>query len=114
MFIGVAAGAFGAHGLSGYFATYTELESTYDTAVNYQVVHGLALFITAWIATRYSPSFASWAGYLFILGIILFSGSLYLLVLTRTSWLGAITPFGGIAFLIGWILLALAVWRAQS
>lgn len=114
MFIGVGAGAFGAHGLSGYFSTYPELEGTYDTAVNYQVIHGLALFITAWVATRYSPSIASWAGYLFILGIILFSGSLYLLVLTRTSWLGAITPFGGVAFLVGWILLALAAWRAQS
>ncbi len=113
MFIAVGAGAFGAHGLSGYFATYPELAGTFDTAVRYQVIHGLALFLTAWIGVRYGTTFANWAGYMFLLGIVLFSGSLYLLVLTRTSWLGAITPFGGVAFLAGWALLALAAWRAQ-
>ena len=113
MFIGVGAGAFGTHGLSSYFLTYPDLEGTYDTAVRYQMIHGIALFLTAWIAARYTASFANWAGYLFILGIILFSGSLYLLVFTRTSWLGAITPLGGVAFLAGWFLLALAAWRGQ-
>lgn len=113
MFIGVGAGAFGAHGLSNYFIRYPELEGTYDTAVRYQIIHGIALFLAAWVAVRYGALFANWAGYLFILGIILFSGSLYLLVFTRTSWLGAVTPFGGIAFLSGWVLLALAAWRAQ-
>lgn len=113
MFIAVGAGAFGAHGLSSYFSSYPELEATYDTAVRYQMIHGIALFLTAWIGIRYGASLASWAGYLFILGILLFSGSLYLLVFTRTSWLGAITPLGGVAFLAGWFLLALAAWRAQ-
>ena len=113
MFVGVGAGAFGAHGLSGYFSSYPDLEGTYDTAVRYQMIHGIALFLTAGIAVRYSASFANWAGYLFILGILLFSGSLYLLVFTRTSWLGAITPLGGVAFLAGWFLLALAAWRSQ-
>jgi uncharacterized membrane protein YgdD (TMEM256/DUF423 family) len=112
MFIGVGAGAFGAHGLSNYFLNYPDLEGTYNTAVHYQMIHGIALFLAAWVAVRYDASFANWAGYLFILGIFLFSGSLYLLVLTRTSWLGAVTPLGGLAFLAGWLLLALAAWRS--
>ena len=91
----------------------SRVRATYDTAVRYQMIHGIALFFAAWVAVRYSPSFANWAGYLFILGIVLFSGSLYLLVFTRTSWLGAVTPVGGTAFLSGWVLLALAAWRAQ-
>jgi uncharacterized membrane protein YgdD (TMEM256/DUF423 family) len=111
MFIGVGAGAFGAHGLSSYFLRYPELEGTYDTAVRYQMVHGIALFLAAWTASRYNVSFATWAGYLFILGILLFSGSLYILVFTRTSWLGAIAPLGGVAFLAGWLFLALSAWR---
>jgi uncharacterized membrane protein YgdD (TMEM256/DUF423 family) len=111
LFIGVGAGAFGSHGLSSYFLSYPELEGTYDTAVRYQMIHGIALFLAAWVAIRFNASFAIWAGYLFILGMFLFSGSLYILVFTRMSWLGAITPLGGIAFLGGWLLLALAAWR---
>ena len=111
MMAGVGAGAFGAHGLSGYFSRYPELEATFDTAVRYHMIHGLALFLAAWVGTRYVPAIANWAGYLFIAGILLFSGSLYLLVFTRASWLGAITPLGGVAFIVGWFLLALAAWR---
>ncbi|MEJ2753191.1 MAG: DUF423 domain-containing protein [Candidatus Promineifilaceae bacterium] len=114
MFIAVGAGAFGAHGLSGYFMNYPDLRGTYETAVQYQMIHGIAIFIAAWMATRYDPTFASWAGYLFLLGMVLFSGSLYLLVFTRTTWFGAITPLGGVAFLAGWVLLALAAWRAPT
>lgn len=114
MFIAVGAGAFGAHGLSSYFADYPDLEGTFDTAVRYQMIHGIALFLAAWIGARYGSNFANWAGYMFLLGIVLFSGSLYLLVLTRTSWLGAVTPLGGVAFLAGWALLALAAWRGQA
>ncbi len=113
MFLGVGAGAFGAHALSGYFSTYPQLEGTFDTAVRYQMIHGIALFLTAWVGVRYGMTVASWAGYLFLLGILLFSGSLYLLVLTRMSWLGAITPLGGVAFLASWALLALSAWRAS-
>ncbi|MFN2137701.1 MAG: DUF423 domain-containing protein [Candidatus Promineifilaceae bacterium] len=111
MLLGVGAGAFGAHGLSGYFSNYPQLEGTYDTAVRYQLIHGIALFLAAWTGLRYQAVFANWAGYLFILGIILFSGSLYLLVFTRISWLGAVTPLGGVAFIVGWALIALAAWR---
>ena len=111
MFLSVAAGAFGAHGLSGYFESYPELEKTYDTAVRYHMIHGLALFISAWAVDKWAGNFATWSGYLFILGLILFSGTLYLLVATRMRWLGAITPLGGVAFLIGWLFLLIAAWR---
>lgn len=111
MFVGVGAGAFGAHGLSNYFTQHPSLQSTFETAVRYHLIHGLALFAAAWAVTRYPGSLPHWAGYLFTLGIVLFSGSLYLLVLTNTRWLGAITPLGGVAFLAGWACLFAAAWR---
>ena len=114
MLVAVGAGAFGAHGLSSYFVAHPNLEATYDTAVQYLMIHGIALFLAAWVGLRYDASVANLAGYLFLLGILLFSGSLFLLVLTRASWLGAVTPLGGVAFLVGWGLLALATWRAQA
>lgn len=113
MFVAVAAGAFGAHGLAGYFARYPNLEGTYDTAVRYHMIHAVGLFLAAWVALRWPGPLPTWAGYLFVLGIVLFSGSLYLLVFTRMSWLGAITPLGGVAFLAGWACLFLAAWRGQ-
>lgn len=112
MFIGVGAGAFGAHGLAAYFEKYPDLEATYDTAVRYHMVHGLALFAAAWASTHWPSSWSAWAGYLFVVGIVLFSGSLYLLVFTRLRWLGAVTPLGGVAFLAGWVSLFVAAWRA--
>jgi uncharacterized membrane protein YgdD (TMEM256/DUF423 family) len=114
MFLGVGAGAFGAHGLSRYFEQYPDLSGTYDTAVQYLMIHGLALFAVAWVTSNWTGQLAIWAGYLFLLGVLLFSGSLFLLVLTRAGWFGAITPLGGIAFLAGWLCLALAAWRGQA
>lgn len=114
MFIAVGAGAFGAHGLSDYFLANPELEGTYDTAVRYQMIHGLALFIVAWIGVQYGDALATWAGYLFMAGILLFSGSLYLLVFSRIGWLGAITPLGGVAFLAGWLLLMITAIRVKA
>lgn len=111
MFLAVAAGAFGSHGLAAYFSRFPELEDTYQTAVRYHMVHALGLLIVAWADGHFSASATAWAGYLLLLGIILFSGSLYLLVFTRASWLGAITPLGGLAFLAGWVALFLAAWR---
>lgn len=112
MMLGVGAGAFGAHGLSSYFERFPNLAATYDTAVRYHVYHALGLFAAAWLADKYPMTLTTWAGYLFLAGIILFSGSLYLLVFTRQSWLGAITPIGGVAFLAGWGCLFLAAWRS--
>jgi uncharacterized membrane protein YgdD (TMEM256/DUF423 family) len=112
MFLGVAAGAFGAHALANQFRNFPELESTYNTAVRYQLIHGLAIFAVAWAVTRWPNSFTQVAGFLFVAGIILFSGSLFLLVLTGSRWLGAITPFGGVAFLAGWLALFIGAWRS--
>lgn len=111
MFLGVSAGAFGAHALSGYFERFPNLEGTYDTAVRYQLIHGLALLITAVIFAQMPTPQVRWAGNAFLIGTIIFSGSLYLLVLTRVRWLGAITPLGGAAFLAGWLLLFIAALR---
>jgi len=111
MFLGVGAGAFGAHGLSNYFEQYPELSGTYDTAVQYLMIHGLALFAVAWVSNTWPSQLANWAGYLFLIGVLLFSGSLFLLVIMRIGWLGAVTPLGGAAFLVGWICLALSAWR---
>lgn len=113
MFLGVGAGAFGAHALDDYFQTHVELLGTYDTAVRYQMIHSLGLFVAAWVFSRWQKPWASWAGILFLAGILLFSGSLYLLVFTRIALFGAITPLGGVAFLGGWLCLALAVWRSN-
>lgn len=113
MFVGVGAGAFGAHGLAGYFEQYPDLESTYDTAVRYHMIHGLALFISAWAWDKWGSQAAAWSGYAFVAGVLIFCGSLYLLVFTRLRWLGAITPLGGVAFLAGWLCLFIAAWRGQ-
>lgn len=102
-FLGVAAGAFGAHAL-GEMVTADRL-ATWETAARYQLVHALALLATAWAVERWPGRLARIAGWLFVAGTLLFSGSLYLLVLTDTGWLGAVTPLGGIAFLGGWSCL---------
>ena len=112
MFLGVAAGAFGAHGLSSYFEQYPNLEGTFETAVRYHIYHALALFAAAWAVGRWPSALATWSGYLFVVGILIFSGSLYLLVMTRVRWLGAITPLGGVAFLAGWVCLFVVAFRA--
>lgn len=111
MFLGVAAGAFGAHALSDHFVRNPDLESTYLTAVRYHMIHGLALFVVAWAVGKWPGGLLNAAGYAFLIGLFLFSGSLYALSLTSIRWLGAITPFGGVAFLAGWALLFLGIWR---
>lgn len=107
--IGVAAGAFGAHGLEGRLPA--DRLDVYETAVRYQLVHALALLAVAWAATRWPGAATSAAGWLFVAGTVLFSGSLYALSLTGVRWLGAITPFGGVAFLAGWACLVWAAYR---
>lgn len=109
--LAVAAGAFGAHALRDLVPP--ERIATFETGARYQMYHGLALLFVAWAAARRPSSLLRWAGYLFVAGIALFSGSLYLLVLTDTPWLGAVTPFGGVAFLAGWGLLAGAALRRE-
>lgn len=107
MLVGVALGAFGAHGLKDTLSA--ESKQVYQTAVLYQLVHGLALLAVGWLATiRPGEHLVRTAGGLFALGIALFSGSLYLLAMTGNRKLGLITPFGGLAFLAGWLCLALS------
>ena len=109
--IGVAAGAFGAHALKSRLAP--DMLAVFEVGVRYQLVHALALLAVAWAITRWPGRTALYAGVLFIAGIVLFSGSLYLLALTGERSLGAITPFGGVAFLAGWACLAWAAWRSN-
>jgi uncharacterized membrane protein YgdD (TMEM256/DUF423 family) len=110
MALGVALGAFGAHGLEDYLIRH-DLAGTFETAVRYHVFHALGSLAVAWAADKWPGSLTTWAGYLLFIGVIIFSGSLYLLVATRQGWLGAITPFGGVAFIGGWALLFLAAWK---
>jgi uncharacterized membrane protein YgdD (TMEM256/DUF423 family) len=112
MLLGVGAGAFGAHALESHFDKLPHLEATYQTAVRYHLIHGLALFAVAWVTTKWPSNLATASGILIIAGIVVFSGSLYLLSLTDIKWLGAITPLGGLAFMTGWVLLALGIWRS--
>lgn len=107
--VAVAAGAFGAHGLRE--RLNPEMLEVFETAVRYQLVHALALLAVGWAATRWPGVAATAAGWLFVAGTVLFSGSLYALSLTGLRWLGAITPLGGLAFLAGWASLAWAAYR---
>ena len=109
--LGVAAGAFGAHALKSRLTP--DMLAVFEVGVRYQLVHALALLAVAWAITRWPGRAALYAGVLFIAGIVLFSGSLYLLALTGERSLGAITPFGGVAFLAGWACLAWAASRSS-
>ena len=109
-FVAVAAGAFGAHALKTRLGT--ELLAVFETAARYQMYHALALIAVAWATSRWASPHLRAAGWLFVAGTILFSGSLYLLALTGARGLGAVTPLGGLCFLAGWLLFALSVWRA--
>ncbi len=107
--VGVAAGAFGAHALRA--RVPADLLVVYETGARYQMYHALALLAVALAAARWPAGGWTLPGWLFTAGILVFSGSLYVLALTGTRWLGAITPIGGACFLAGWALLALAGMR---
>jgi uncharacterized membrane protein YgdD (TMEM256/DUF423 family) len=108
---GVAAGAFGAHALKGRLSP--EMLAVFETGVRYQLVHALALLATAWAADRWASPAIRAAGWLFATGIVIFSGSLYVLCLSGVRALGAVTPLGGIALIAGWLLLAWGAWRGR-
>ncbi len=108
-FIAVAAGAFGAHALRSRLSP--ELLAAFETGARYQMYHALALLAVAWAVTRWPVPAVRAAGWLFVAGTVIFSGSLYLLALTGTRTVGAVTPLGGLAFLAGWLALAVGVWR---
>lgn len=111
MALAVAFGAFGAHGLKSKLTE--EMLTIYETGVRYHFYHALGVLLLGVIA-QYLPNstLLEWSGWLMILGIFIFSGSLYLLALTEVRWMGAITPIGGLCFIAAWIVLALAVWKS--
>lgn len=112
MLLAVALGAFGAHALKKTLAP--ELMAVYETAVNYHFYHALGLLAVGLLALHLPESGTlRWAGFLMVVGLLLFSGSLYALSLSGIRALGAITPVGGVAFLAAWLLLAVAVVRAD-
>ncbi|MGX9933502.1 DUF423 domain-containing protein [Virgibacillus salarius] len=102
-FLAVALGAFGAHGLEGRLSE--KALSTWEKAVNYQMFHTMALLVTGLLMMKADPASIIWAGWMFFIGIILFSGSLYIYSTTAIKTFAMITPLGGVAFLIGWVLL---------
>ncbi len=108
-FTGVALGAFAAHGLKGRLSP--EYLAIFHTGVLYQLVHALALLGVAVLAAQIPGRLVTWAGFSFAIGIVLFSGSLYALTLSGIGKLGIVTPFGGLAFLLGWLTLGVAAWR---
>lgn len=117
-FIGVGAGAFGAHALSERLSP--RMLEIWKTAAQYQLVHAVALVaLGAWLTSGgpgagFVATLAQTAGWAFALGVVVFSGSLYLLALTEIRWLGAITPIGGVGFLLGWLLVAwAAAWGGR-
>jgi len=109
--LAVALGAFAAHGLRGRLSP--EGLVTFETGARYHMYHALALLAVAWASARWPGGTTSAAGWLFVAGTVLFSGSLYLLAVTGVRALGAITPFGGLAFIAGWIALAWAAWASR-
>jgi len=107
----VALGAFGAHGLKNIVAL--ERLETWDKAVRYQMYHALGMLALAWLITHWpaQAKVITVGGWLFLAGVILFSGSLYTLVLSGVKWLGAITPLGGVALVAGWLCMVIAAWK---
>ena len=104
----VGTGAFGAHGLEGKLSD--KYMSVWEKAVNYQMYHGLGLILIGIISGTTSIN-VNWAGWLLFFGIVLFSGSLYILALTQIRILGAITPLGGVLFIVGWLMLIIATFK---
>ena len=107
--LAVALGAFGAHGLKSQLST--DMLQTYKTGVDYHFYHALGLLLIGILAVSFPSELMKWSAILLTAGIILFSGSLYLLAVSGIKWLGAITPIGGLSFIAGWVLLFLAVWK---
>lgn len=107
--IAIGLGAFGAHGLKGRLSA--EMLNAFEVGVRYQMYHALALLAVSWAFSRWPRAEVTAAGWLFVAGTVIFSGSLYFLSVSGIRWIGAITPIGGAAFLLGWLCLALGAWR---
>lgn len=108
--LGVAAGAFGAHALSARIAP--ERLNTFEVAVRYQMYHALALIAVGWALSRWQTSPIVLAGWLFVAGVVIFSGAVYTLALGGPRWMGAVAPIGGVSLMAGWAVLAWSVFRS--
>ena len=106
--LSVGIGAFGAHGLEATLTANARMD-TFETAVKYQFYHTFALILLGILMLNVQSNYFSYAGISFLVGIVIFSGSLYTLSLTNMTWLGAITPIGGLAFILGWIFMILGI-----
>ena len=111
--LAVALGAFGAHALKNKLVASNTLDA-YQTAVQYQFYHTLALLGIGLLALKYPSNWINYSGYGMMIGIIIFSGSLYVLCFSGIKWLGAITPIGGLAFIAGWILLLISIFKSVA
>lgn len=111
--LAVALGAFGAHALKSVLEA-TNRMATFETGVKYQFYHALALLVLGLLMQKFDHRMFTWAGYSFVAGIILFSGSLYILSLSGVAKWGAVTPLGGIAFIIGWITLIIGITKSVN
>lgn len=109
LILAVALGAFGAHGLKPRLSA--EMMQAYKTGVDYHFYHALGLLLIGVLASTMPSGLLQWSALFLGLGIVLFSGSLYLMAVTGIRWLGAVTPFGGVSFIAGWVLLFIAVWK---
>lgn len=107
--VGVIAGAFGAHGLKGRISG--GMLETFEVAVRYQMYHALGLLAVAWAVSQWSSQLINLAGWSFVIGTCIFSGSLYILSLTEIRWFGAITPIGGLVLIVGWACLIWGTMR---
>lgn len=109
--VGVGLGAFGAHGLKSRVSA--EMVAVWETGARYHLIHALALLATGWACERWPGTLTSAAGWLFLAGVAVFSGSLYALAVTGVRALGAITPLGGLCFIAGWACLAVGAMRSR-
>ncbi|HWL29934.1 MAG TPA: DUF423 domain-containing protein [Burkholderiaceae bacterium] len=112
LLVGVAAGAFGAHAMRDRLAP--DMMAVWQTAVLYQLVHGLGMLAIAALGSRMPSPLLTTSGTLMLAGVVIFSGSLYVLSATGIKWLGAITPLGGLAFIVAWAMVALAAYRSAD
>jgi uncharacterized membrane protein YgdD (TMEM256/DUF423 family) len=106
----VAAGAFGAHALKAILDP--PMLAVYETAARYQMYHAVGLFVVAWLSGSTASTLVAKAGWFFCAGILLFSGSLYVVALAGVKWMGALTPLGGLSFIAGWSCVAWVAWHA--
>lgn len=109
LILAVAIGAFGAHALKPKLAE--DLMHVYKTGVEYHFYHALGLLLIGILSVYWPGETLYWSAFFLTLGILLFSGSLYLMAVTGIRWLGAVTPFGGLSFIAGWVLLLIAAWK---